>query len=119
MKEQLTTYQRREKIRLLLLKEKSTTTKYLMDYFDVTKKTILKDIMFLSSIIPLETYPGRGGGIFLKMEYDAHKAYLTAEEENLLLNVLDSLSVKDKKLMINIINKFSMPDNMQIEPYNM
>ena len=52
--------------------------------------------------MPLETYRGNGGGIFLKMEYDAPKAYLTAEEENLLLNVLDSLSVKEKKLMINL-----------------
>lgn len=109
MKEQLTTYQRREEIRLLLVKEKSTTTRYLMNYFGVTKRTILKDIMFLSSIIPLETHPGNGGGIFLKMEYDAPRVYLSADEEDLLLRLLDSLSVEEKRMLINIINKFSMP----------
>jgi hypothetical protein len=36
--EQLTTYQRREEMRLLLVKERSTTTKYLMNCFGVTKK---------------------------------------------------------------------------------
>ena len=109
MKEQLTTYQRREKIRLLLVREKSTTTRYLMDYFGVTKKTILKDIMFLSSIIPIESRQGNGGGIFLKMEYDAPKVYLSEDEEELLLKLLDTLCVQEKKVLINIINKFSMP----------
>ena len=119
MKERLTTFERREEIRALLVKEKSTTSTFLMNHYGVSRKTIYNDILFLNSIMPLETYRGNGGGIFLKMEYDAPKVYLTTEEENLLLNVLDSLSVKEKKLMINIINKFSMPDNMQIEPYNM
>ena len=109
MKEPLTTYQRREEIRLFLIKEKSTTTRYLMDYYGVTKKTILKDIMFLSSVVPLETHPGNGGGIFLKMEYDAPRVYLSAEEENLLLRLIDSVCVKEKRILINVINKFSMP----------
>lgn len=80
-----------------------------MDYYGVTKKTILKDIMFLSSVVPLETHPGNGGGIFLKMEYDAPRVYLSAEEENLLLRLLDSVCVKEKRILINVINKFSMP----------
>lgn len=80
-----------------------------MDYYGVTKKTILKDIMFLSSVVSLETHPGNGGGIFLKMEYDAPRVYLSAEEENLLLRLLDSVCVKEKRILINVINKFSMP----------
>lgn len=80
-----------------------------MDYYGVTKKTILKDIMFLSSVVPLETHPGNGGGIFLKMEYDAPRVYLSAEEENLLLRLIDSVCVKEKRILLNFINKFSMP----------
>lgn len=107
--EQLTTYQRREEIRLLLVKKKSTTTKYLMNYFGVTKKTILKDIVFLSGIVPLETHPGKGGGIFLRMEYDAPRVYLSVDEENLLLRLLDSVCTEEKRMLISIINKFSLP----------
>ena len=109
MKEQLTTYERREAIRLLLVKEKSTTTRYLMAYFGVTKKTILKDIMFLGSIVPLETRQGNGGGIFLKMEYDAPKVYLSANEEDLLFRLLDTVCVNEKRMLLSIINKFSIP----------
>ena len=112
MKEQQTTFQRREEIRLLLVKEKSTTTRYLMNYFGVTKKTILKDIMFLSSIVPLETRQGNGGGIFLKMEYNAPRVYLSAEEESLLLRLLDTVCEAEKRMLIRIINKFSMPETM-------
>jgi len=65
--------------------------------------------MFLSSVVPLETHPGNGGGIFLKMEYDAPRVYLSAEEENLLLRLIDSVCVKEKRILINVINKFSMP----------
>ena len=111
MRDQLTTYERRERIRLLLVKEKSTTTTYLMDLFGVTKPTILNDIVFLSSIMPIVTRSGKGGGIFLDMEYHAPRTYLTGDEESLLLRLLDSLCEKEKKLLINIINKFSKPEN--------
>ena len=110
MKDRLTTYERRERIRLLLVKEKSTTTPYLMDLFGVTKPTILNDIVFLSSMMPIVTRSGKGGGIFLDMEYHAPRVYLSADEESLLLRLLDSLCEKDKKMLINIINKFSMPE---------
>lgn len=109
MKERLTTYERREGIRLLLVKEKSTTTKILMDKYGVSKQTILNDIVFLSSVMPIETRPGNCGGIFLKMEYDSPKSYLTNDEESLLLRLLDDLSEKDKRMLINVINKFSKP----------
>ena len=109
MKEQLTTYERRESIRLLLVKEKSTTTRHLMNCFGVTKKTILKDIVFLGSIVPLETRPGNGGGIFLKMEYDAPRVYLSADEEDLLFRLLDTVCVNEKRMLLSIINKFSIP----------
>lgn len=109
VKERLTTYERRDEIRLILVKDKFTTTKYLTERFGVSKWTILNDIVFLSGVIPLETYPGNGGGIFLKMEYNLPKAYLSAEEESLLLRLLESLCETEKRMIISIVNKFSMP----------
>lgn len=108
VKERLTTYQRREEIRVLLVKEKSTTSTFLMNHFGVSRKTIYNDILFLNSVLPLETYRGNGGGIFLKMEYDAPRVYLSADEEELLLRLLDTVGVNEKRILINVINKFSL-----------
>ncbi len=110
MRDQLTTYERRERIKFLLVKEKSTTTRHLIHLFGVTKQTILNDIVFLSSRLPITTKAGNGGGIFLNLEYDYPKVYLTEEEKSLLLSLLDSLDKNEKKTLINIINKFSMPE---------
>ena len=110
MKEKLTTYERRENIKLYLMKERGTTATQLAFLFDVSRQTIMNDIVFLSSRIPIITKTGDGGGIFLDMEYHFQKVYLTEEEENLLLRLLDSLCEKEKKILINVINKFSMPD---------
>ena len=109
MKEKLTTYERHESIKFLLVKGKSTTTRHFVNLFGVTKQTILNDIVFLSSRLPITTKAGNGGGIFLDLEYDYPKVYLTKDEENLLLSLLDFLCEKDKKILVNIINKFSMP----------
>ena len=64
MTERMTTYERRESIRLLLVKQKSTTTAYLMDIYGVTKPTILNDIVFLSSVMPIVTRSGKGVASF-------------------------------------------------------
>lgn len=109
MRDQLTTYERRESIKFLLIKEKATTTRHLVDRFGVTKQTILNDIVFLSSRMPITTKAGNGGGIFLELEYDYPKVYLTEDEKRLLLSLFGLLCEKDRKMMTNIINKFSMP----------
>lgn len=109
MRERLTTYERRESIRSLLVRNRSTTTTYLMNLYGVTKPTILNDIVFLSSIMPIITRSGKGGGIFLDMEYYAPRAYLSFDEEKLLLKLLDTLCEEEREILICIINKFSKP----------
>lgn len=78
----------------------------LVDIFAVTKQTILNDIVFLSSRVPITTNAGNGGGIFLDLVYDYPKVYLTEDEERLLLNLCGLLCEKDRKWMTNTINKF-------------
>lgn len=93
MKERLTTYERREEIRLLLIKERSTTTTFLMNYFGVSRKTIYNDIVFLNSVLPLETYCGNGGGVFLKMYYFAPLSSFKEKHLNMKGSV-DFLKIK-------------------------
>ena len=51
MKDEYTTYERRENIKLYLIKKRSTTTLQLSYMFGVSKRTILNDLVFLSSRI--------------------------------------------------------------------
>ena len=107
MRELLTAYERRESIKLLLIKEKETTTLKLMNMFGVSKPTILNDIVFLSSRIPITTKQGNGGGIFLDMKFDNPKEYLSPAEEALLRKLSEIVDNREKQILINIINKFS------------
>lgn len=109
MRDAFTTYERREGIKLFLIKQRTATTLQLAFMFGVSKRTILNDIIFLSSRLPITTKAGNGGGIFLDMEFESPKMYLTAEEENLLIRLSETVSKKDRLIVRNIIYKFSLP----------
>lgn len=108
MRGNLTVYERRESIKVLLMKERFATAMKLAYLFDVDKQTIRRDIAFLSSRMPIITKAGNGGGIFLEMDFEAPKEYLSAEEENLLIMLSETLTKKDKLIIHNILNKFSV-----------
>lgn len=105
----MTVYERRESIKSLLINKRSTTTQMLAYLFDVDKQTIRRDIAFLSSRMPIITKAGNGGGIFLEMDFETPKQYLSTEEENLLLKLSETLSKREKLIIHNIINKFTVP----------
>lgn len=107
MGEKLTTYERRESIRLYLIRERSTTAMRLAFMFDVSRQTIINDIVFLSRRLPITTKIGGGGGIFLDMKFESPKEYLTFEEEQLLIDLSEFVSGKDKQMLLNVIRKFS------------
>ena len=87
----LTVYERRENIKALLMKERFATAMRLAYLFDVDKQTIRRDIAFLSSRMPIVTKAGNGGGIFLEMNFETPKQYLSTEEETLLLKLSETL----------------------------
>ena len=108
MREKLTTYERRESIKSFLLRERKTTAAYLADMFNVSRQTIVNDMVFLSCRLPITIKIGGGGGIFLEMDFEAPKEYLSAEEGNLLIMLSETLTKKDKLIIHNILNKFSV-----------
>ena len=107
MKNEYTSYERREHIKSHLIKEKHSTAIQLAYMFGVDKQTINRDITFLSSRLPIVTKSGKGGGIFLDMKFETPKEYLSEREEMLLKSISKTLSGEDKLLLENIINKFS------------
>ena len=110
MKKDLTAYERRESMKTLLVRERSTTVMRLAYLYDVSESTVKRDLIFLSSCIPIETKSGNGGGVFLNLEFESRKQYLTMNEKALLERLSKSLSAIDKVLMRTIINKFSIPN---------
>jgi predicted DNA-binding transcriptional regulator YafY len=48
---------------------KQATIRELKEEFQVSKNTIVRDIEFISSIAPIYTKQGNGGGIYILLEY--------------------------------------------------
>ncbi|WP_312941843.1 YafY family protein [Oscillibacter sp.] len=77
----------------LLLDRKTMTAKELAARFEVSGRTILRDIDILSSAgIPVYTTQGKGGGISLLDGCVLNKAALSGEEQNQILIALQSLA---------------------------
>jgi predicted DNA-binding transcriptional regulator YafY len=65
----------------LLLEKKSMTAQELADHFEVSKRTILRDIDILAMAkIPIYTTQGKGGGISLMEGFVLNKTALTENE---------------------------------------
>lgn len=78
----------------ILLHKKSVTAKELAERFEVSVRTIYRDIDTLSSAgIPIYTSQGKGGGISLMDEYVLDKSVLSENEQNEILYALQSLAI--------------------------
>lgn len=72
----------------LLNHQKATTTE-LANHFEVSTRTICRDINTLSSVgIPIYTETGRSGGVYLLSNYVLDKVFLSEEEQDNLLSIL-------------------------------
>ncbi|MGN7470142.1 helix-turn-helix transcriptional regulator [Brevibacillus sp. SAFN-007a] len=92
----------------ILLHKKTTTAKELAERFEVSVRTIYRDIEILSSAgIPVYTSQGKGGGISLLDEYVLNKSVLSEEEQNEILFALQSLTVTQNPETNRVLSKLS------------
>ena len=86
---------------IYLLEKKKSTYKELADKFEVSTKTIERDINRFSSIgIPVYCSQGVGGGVFIDENYKFSSSFFTQEDIHqivLALRVMDSIAEKSKK----------------------
>ena len=76
----------------LLLERGRMTAPQLAEHFEVSVRTIYRDIDALSAAgVPVYSTPGKGGGVSLLEGYTLHRAAFTEEEQQLLLTALRSL----------------------------
>ncbi|MTD41419.1 WYL domain-containing protein [Erwinia sp. CPCC 100877] len=100
--------QRLFEIVYLLLNRKKATANELAAHFEVSKRTILRDIETLSLAgIPVYTTRGKGGGIFLLDEFVLNKTILTSDEQNQILFGLQSLTAAQAVTTEPILSKLN------------
>lgn len=95
----------------LLIEKESITARELAEKFEVSTRTIYRDVEILSSVgIPIYMTKGRGGGISLLPNYILDKTVLTDKErENILssLRAVQTVDITDSNSKQELIQKFS------------
>lgn len=90
----------------LLLEKQHVTAKELAERFEVSKRTILRDIDTLTIAgIPLYTSKGKGGGIFLLEDFTLNKTTITEEEQSQILLALQSLTATEHIDVSGVLSK--------------
>ncbi|MCL2522755.1 MAG: YafY family transcriptional regulator [Erysipelotrichales bacterium] len=100
----------------LLLNNKQTTAAYLAENFEVSQRTIYRDIDTLTLAgIPIYTEKGKGGGIRLLPDFTLNKSLLNEKEQNDILSALQSISKIKAANTMPVIQKLSALFNKKTE----
>lgn len=92
----------------LLLDKKRMTANELAEHFEVSKRTILRDIETLTTAgIPIYTSQGKGGGVSILDNYVFNKAAISDEEQNQILFALQSMASTQHIDVNNVLSKLS------------
>ena len=92
----------------ILLDKKMVTAKELAEHFEVSVRTIYRDIDILSTArIPIYASQGKGGGISLLQDYVLDKSVLSEKEQNEILFGLQSLSIVGNEETERLLSKLS------------
>ncbi len=92
----------------ILLNKKTVTAKKLAERFDVSPRTIYRDIDALSLAgIPVYTEKGKGGGISLLPEFVLNKSIFSETEQREILSALQGVSAVSAAQTDNVLQKLS------------
>ena len=90
----------------ILMNQKMATAKELAAHFEVSNRTILRDIEVLSQAgIPIYTTPGKGGGISILDNFILNKTAISDEEQNQILFALQSLGSAEHMDVADILSR--------------
>lgn len=97
----------------ILLQNDRVTAPYLAEKFEVTRRTIGRDIDALCQAgIPIVTHQGGGGGISIAEGYKLDKSVLTTDELSGIIAALKGIgSVSEKSQTERILNKLSIKND--------
>ena len=105
------TVERRERIIGILCEKRRETVKRLSYEFNVSERTVRRDIEALSKMYPIYTKSGKyGGGVYILENFRQSTGYMSDKELSLLIRICekcDWLTAEDIKVMKNIIKRYS------------
>jgi len=98
----------------ILLNKKRVTAPELAAHFEVSKRTILRDIDALATAgIPIYTTQGKGGGIFIHDNYVLNKTLVSEDEQKQILFALQSMGatamLNTEQVLGRLRNFFARP----------
>ena len=94
---------------LILLNKKTITAKKLSEHFNVSIRTIYRDIEALSFAgIPIYSLRGKNGGIKLLESYVLDKSLLSSKEQNEILYALESLKSSNYPDVDEVLKKLNL-----------
>jgi len=104
----------------LLMNKKQITASDLALHFEVSKRTILRDIDALTTAgIPIYTMQGKGGGISIHDNFLLNKTYISEDEQKQILFSLQSMSATElfetDKVLGRLRSFFDKPSKEWIE----
>lgn len=77
----------------ILLEKKRTTAPELAEHFEVSVRTIYRDIDTLSAAgVPIYTTQGKGGGIFIDESYVLKNSFISEQEQQKIMQALQSIN---------------------------
>ncbi|WP_019423365.1 helix-turn-helix transcriptional regulator [Paenibacillus sp. OSY-SE] len=95
---------------LLIISQKGTVTgKELAEHFEVSLRTIYRDIEKLGEAgVPIAAIGGKGGGYYIMEQYNVDNLFLNEEEAHTFMAVMDNLNVLfgKNKLFNDVVLKF-------------
>ena len=94
---------------LILLNKKTITAKKLSEHFNVSIRTIYRDIEALSFAgIPIYSLRGKNGGIKLLENYVLDKSLLSSKEQHEILYALESLKASNYPDVDEVLKKLNL-----------
>ena len=99
---------REEMIRILLGGERTTAPKLAMQ-FGVSVRTIYRDLALLTVDrgYPIDTEPGRAGGIYMHNFRHAHRRILSQSQINALNTAIETASYEIAKTLQSILHSYA------------
>lgn len=100
--------ERQQGILDILARNRKAKVRELAEHFQVSRRTILRDIDDLSyAHYPIYTDAGNGGGIFVMEGEEIFRSVMKAEDETFLSSLIPRLQPDEREKMETILKRYS------------